>query len=184
MLKTIPKMKVDETEEEETVVKVRELTFQCEEKQICVRTDRGYTRKHMWAKKTAEGNYKVGITDYAQKSIRDKIALLEIFKNPTVGEEVEAEEVFGVIYGKLYANLDLMQYEYMAFDLTAPVSGKIVEVNRRVMETPQLMNISPYEEGWVAVIALDSQNDLSDLVTPIKYKQIITKKEGSPFRVV
>jgi glycine cleavage system H protein len=184
MLKSTYKLKMEDTAVEEPIAKVGELTFQCEGKRICVKTDRRYTRKHIWAKKTIEGNFKVGVTDYAQQSLREKVALLEIFKNSTVGDEVEAGEVFGVVYGKLYANLCTMQYEYMAFDLTAPVNGKIIEVNRRVMETPQLINISPYKEGWIAIIAPTPESDLSDLITPMKYKQILTKKDSSPFRVI
>ncbi|MEM2875415.1 MAG: hypothetical protein QXL67_00455 [Candidatus Bathyarchaeia archaeon] len=186
MLERTLKMKMEDVvKEEELVQKEEDLTVHCEGKEILIKGDRYYTRNHMWAKKSIEGNIKVGVTDYAQKFLKEKIALLEISKSPTVGDEIEAGEVFGVVYGRPYANLDLMIWECMAFDLTSPVSGKIVKINSRVMETPQLVNVSPYEEGWIVEVAPNNpQNDLSDLITPKKYKKILERKEKSPFRVI
>ena len=176
-------------EEKQSVKDVEEFFVRCEGKRICIKMGKYYTRKHMWTEQIPEGDFKVGITDYAQKILRDSaganVALLEIHKNSTVGNDVKADEVFGVVYGRLYANLDLMRCECMAFDLTAPVSGRIVKMNHRTMETPQLMNVSPYEEGWIALIAPSNpQSDLSDLITPKKYKKILMRRERSPFRVI
>ena len=161
--------------------------WKAEGKDISILDDRYYTEKHMWAKKTSEGYFKVGVTDYAQRvlweSAQANAALLEIFK--TAGDEVEAGEVFGTVYGSYYANFDYVGYEAMAFDLTAPVSGRIIRVNCRVIDNPKLINISPYEEGWIAIIdPKDPQSDLYDLIPPMKYKNILTRKERSPFRIV
>ena len=160
--------------------------WKAEGKEISILDDRYYTEKHMWAKKTSEGYFKVGVTDYAQRvlweSAQANATLLEIFK--TVGDEVEAGEVFGTVYGRLYANLDLMRCECVAFDLTAPVSGEIVEINSEIMDDPQIINSSPYEKGWIAIIATDPERDLDDLIAPSKYKKMLERKEENSFRIV
>ncbi len=156
----------------------------CEGKEICVEANRDYTKTHMWIKNTVDGNQKIGVTDYAQKHLREKVGLVEIFKNTTVGEDVEAGEVFGTIYGRPCANLDEMRCEYVAFDLIAPISGKIVEINQKIMETPDLINESPYEDGWIATIFSKFASDLSHLVTAKAYKKLLEKQEKSPFRVL
>jgi len=161
------------------------LIAQSEGKQILIRNDRYYTRKHMWAKEeSSEGNFKVGVTDYAQKFVREKVALIEITKNATVGKEVKGGEVFGVMYGGLYANLDLMRSEYVSFDLTSPIDGRIVEVNSAVMDNPELINADPYEKGWIVMIAQSPDSDFSDLITPLRYKRILEEREESPFRII
>ena len=155
-----------------------------EGKIVHIMEDRYYTRGHMWVKKTPEGYFRIGITDYAQKVLQDSgqadIAIIEIYKK--TGEEVEAGELFGTIYGTYYVNFDYMGYETMAFDLTAPVSGEIVEVNTRVIENPVLINTDPYGEGWIITIA--PKGDVYELISPIRYKKILTQKEKSPFRIM
>jgi len=178
MLKNVGKIEPKVKGEEKILI------VQCEGKQILIKNDRYYTRKHMWAKKSSEGNFKVGVTDYAQKFLREKVALIEITKNPTVGNEVEAGEVFGVMYGRLYANLDLMRCEYVSFNLTSPIDGRIVKVNSAVMDNPQLINSDPYEKGWIAMITPSPKSDLSDLITPLKYKKMLEEREESPFKVI
>lgn len=157
---------------------------QCEGKEICVKNNRDYTKTHMWMKNTIEGNQKIGVTDYAQQHLREKVGLVEIHKNTTVGEEVEGGEVFGTIYGRPCANLDEMRCEYVAFDLIAPISGKIVEINQRIMETPDVINASPYEDGWIVAITPKNKSDLSQLITATTYKKLLEKQEKSPFRVL
>jgi len=109
---------------------------------------------------------------------------VEIHKNTTVGEEVEVGEVFGTIYGRPCADLDEMRCEYVAFDLIAPISGKIVELNQQIMENPDIINASPYEDGWIVTIAPKAQSDLSQLITAKAYKKLLEKHEKSPFRVL
>jgi len=158
--------------------------IQCEGKKVCVKTNRDYTRTHMWIKNTLEGDQKIGVTDYAQQRLREKVGLVEIFKNTTVGEEVEVGEVFGTIYGRPCANLDEMHCEYVAFDLIAPISGQIVELNQQIMETPEIINSSPYDNGWIVKIAPKTKIDLSQLITAKAYKKFLEKHEKSPFRVL
>ena len=79
---------------------------QCEGTEVCIRINRDYTKTHMWIKNSFDGNHRVGITDYAQKHLKEKVGLVEIFRNTTVGTDVEAGEVFVTIYERPCANLD------------------------------------------------------------------------------
>lgn len=178
MLEEVPKLKLSVKNVE------NEYVIQCGGFSVCIKKDRYYTRRHMWAKKISELEFKVGVTDYVQKILKEKVALIEIYKNVSTGNKVEAGEVFGTIYGSLYANLDIMRCEYMAFDLTAPVSGEIVNVNQEVMNHPRLINESPYEKGWIAIIAADLEGDLEDLISPLKYRKLLERKEECPFRII
>ena len=163
---------------------LKDYHVQCEGKAVCVKTNRDYTRTHMWIKNTVEGDQKIGVTDYAQQHLREKVGLVEIHKNTTVGEEVEVGEVFGTIYGRPCADLDEMRCEYVAFDLIAPISGKIVELNQQIMENPDIINSSPYEDGWIVTISPKTKSDLSLLITAQAYKKLLEKQEKSPFRVL
>jgi len=178
MFKNVSMLKNDETENS------KEYLVQCEGRAVCVKNNRDYTKTHMWIKNTLEGDQKIGVTDYAQQRLREKVGLVEIFKNTTVGEEVEVGEVFGTIYGRPCADLDEMRCEYVAFDLIAPISGKIVEINQQIMETPDLINASPYEDGWIVTIAPRTKSDLSQLITAKAYKKLLEKEEKTPFRVL
>jgi glycine cleavage system H protein len=171
-------LKTDEKE------KQQDLLVQCEGKEVCVKNNRDYTKTHIWIKNTLEGNQKIGVTDYAQHHLREKVGLVEIVKNTTVGEDVEVGEVFGTIYARPCANLDEMRCEYVAFDLIAPLSGKILEINQQIMETPDLINTSPYDDGWIVTIAPKAKSDLSQLITAKAYKKMLEKMEKSPFRVL
>ena len=162
----------------------KEYLVECEGKEVCVKANRDYTKTHMWIKTTLEGEQKIGVTDYAQQRLREKVGLVEIFKNTTVGEEVEVGEVFGTIYGRPCADLDEMRCEYVAFDLIAPITGKIVEINQQIMETPDVINSSPYDDGWIVTIAPKAKSDLSQLITAQTYKKMLEKQEKSPFRVL
>jgi glycine cleavage system H protein len=177
MFKNVSMLKTDENGEKQYIV-------QCEGKEVCVKANRDYTKTHMWIKNTLEGNQKIGITDFAQQHLREKVGLVEIFKNTTVGTDVEAGEVFGTIYARPCANIDDMRCEYIAFDLIAPISGKIVEINQKIMETPDLINTSPYDDGWVVIVTSTTKSDLSQLITAETYKKMLEKQEKSPFRIL
>jgi glycine cleavage system H protein len=178
MLKNVSMLKTGEQKNS------KDYRIQCEGREVCVKTNRDYTKTHMWIKNTLEGDQQIGVTDYAQQRLREKVGLVEIFKNTTVGEEVEVGEVFGTIYGRPCADLDELRCEYVAFDLISPISGKIVEINQQIMETPDVINSSPYDDGWIVTISPNSKSDLSQLITAKAYKKLLEKQEKSPFRVL
>ncbi|HXA27889.1 MAG TPA: glycine cleavage system protein GcvH [Candidatus Angelobacter sp.] len=89
-----------------------------------------FTASHEWV----DGGSRVGITDYAQQQLGDVI-FLEL---PEVGRTLSAGERFGVIESVKAAS-----------DLYAPVGGRVVEVNDKLVDAPEKVNSDPYGEGWL-----------------------------------
>jgi glycine cleavage system H protein len=116
-----------------------------------------YTKTHEWVK--IEGNkVKVGITDFAQHEITDVVHV----ELPEVGRAIKKEQPAAVI-----------ESVKSAFDIYAPVSGKIVEVNDKVLGNPELVNNSPYEYGYLFVIEFSDEKELNDLLKANDYKNLI-----------
>ena len=93
-----------------------------------------YAKSHEWLKSGSDGTATVGITDYAQNSLGD-ITYVQV---PKVGAVLKAGEPFGVVESVKAAS-----------DLYAPVSGTVVAVNPVLESEPEVVNRSPYEEGWL-----------------------------------
>jgi glycine cleavage system H protein len=116
-----------------------------------------YTKEHEWLK--AEGaNARVGITDHAQAELTE-IVFVEL---PKVGKKVRRGESLGVVESVKTVS-----------DIYSPVSGEVVEVNSKLDDSPQLINDSPYDQGWFAVIKLSDPQELEGLMSPAAYKQQI-----------
>jgi glycine cleavage system H protein len=116
-----------------------------------------YTKTHEWAK--VEGNrVKVGITDFAQHEITDVVHV----ELPEVGRVIKKEQFAAVV-----------ESVKSAFDIYAPVSGKIVEVNDKVLGSPELVNNSPYENGYLFIIEASDEKELNDLLKADDYKNLI-----------
>lgn len=116
-----------------------------------------YTKDHEWIK--IEGNIAtVGVTDFAQGELGD-IVFVEV---DTVGETLEAEEVFGSIEAVKTVS-----------DLYMPLEGEIMELNEKIEESPELVNTDPYGEGWMVKIKFAEGTDLSHLLDADAYKEVI-----------
>lgn len=116
-----------------------------------------YTKEHEWAKKE-NGKVRVGITDYAQEKLGD-IVYVEL---PEVGKVLNAGDVLGVVESVKSAS-----------DVYSPVSGKVIEVNRELEDSPSLVNEEPYGNGWIAVIEMSKPEELEELLGPEDYKSLI-----------
>ncbi|ALL01513.1 Glycine cleavage system H protein [Pyrodictium delaneyi] len=124
--------------------------------------DRLYTESDEWVKR--EGDVVViGITDYAQKKLRDIVGV----ELPEPGSNVKAGEAVGSI-----------ESVKAAADIYAPVSGEVVEVNERLYDEPELVNRDPYGEGWMFKIRMSDEKELEKLLTPERYAEKIRKEEG------
>lgn len=124
-----------------------------------LQADLKYTKDHEWVK--VEGNRAIiGITDYAQDSLGD-IVFVEL---PSVGEEVEAAESFGVVESVKTAS-----------DLYSPISGKVLEVNEGLADAPELVNQEPYGKGWMIIVELDNPAELDDLMDAEQYQSMVEK---------
>jgi len=120
-----------------------------------------YTKEHEWIKPEG-GHGRVGITDYAQKELGD-IVYVEL---PELGREVKQGEAFSSVESVKAVS-----------DIYAPVSGKVIEVNRELEEKPELINQSPHGEGWIAVLELADPKELENLMTAEEYEKFIAESE-------
>lgn len=113
-----------------------------------------YTKSHEWLSKDGT----VGISDHAQKEITD-VVFVEL---PKVGREVKAGEAVAVV-----------ESVKAAFDIYAPVSGRIAKVNSEVSKNPGLLNQSPYDNGWLYTLEHASATEETALMTHDAYEKFI-----------
>jgi glycine cleavage system H protein len=116
-----------------------------------------YTKEHEWISVEGE-KCKAGITDYAQHSLGD-ITFVEL---PAEGKEIEQ-----------FGNLGTVESVKAASDIYAPVSGKIAQVNEKLTDKPELLNQSPYQEGWLVVIEMKDKEELNNLMKAEEYKKYV-----------
>lgn len=115
-----------------------------------------YTKDHEWVR--VEGDIAtVGITDFAQKELGD-IVYVEV---ETVGESIEAGEVFGTVEAVKTVS-----------DLFMPISGEIVEFNSELESAPEMVNNDPYGQGWMVKVKVSGELP-SDLMDADSYKELI-----------
>jgi len=120
-----------------------------------------YTREHEWARQKGE-KVLVGVTDFAQDQLGD-VVYVEL---PAVGDEVKKGESFGVVESTKAVS-----------ELYAPISGKVVEVNDPLVESPETVNDDPYEEGWMIAIEPSDPRELAELLDVAAYRALIEEQE-------
>jgi glycine cleavage system H protein len=121
--------------------------------------DLKYTKNHEWLR--IEGNTGIiGVTDFAQSELGD-IVFVEI---ETEGETLGIEEVFGTIEAVKTVS-----------DLFMPISGKIMEVNPKITEKPELVNSDPYGAGWMVKVEIGNNDEIAELLSADQYKSLIGK---------
>ncbi len=119
-----------------------------------------YSKDHEWVK--VDGNKAlIGITDYAQHALGE-IVYVEL---PEMGTEYKAGDVFCVI-----------ESVKAAADSYTPVSGKVVEVNEELEDSPQLLNEGPFD-NWIVAIEMDDPSELENLMDEEAYKIFCEKEE-------
>lgn len=119
--------------------------------------DYRYSTEHEWAKRE-DGRVRVGITRFAADRLTD-VVYVEL---PAVGTQVRFMQPFGVVESVKAAS-----------DLYAPVSGRVVEVNERLRERPELVNEDPHGQGWMIVVELDDPSELDRLLDAEAYRRHI-----------
>ena len=121
---------------------------------MAIPDDRRYSKEHEWALLESAGTVLVGISEFAQAELGD-VVYVEL---PKVGERVKAGGQIGEIESVKAVS-----------DLFSPVSGEIVEVNDAVKQKPELVNDSPYENGWLLRIKPDDPSELDALLDAAAY---------------
>mgnify|MGYP000877099586 FL=1 len=119
-----------------------------------------YTKSHEWVKDQPDGSVKIGLTDFAQKELSDIV-----FVNlPQKGDPAQAEE-----------SLADVESVKAVSDIYSPVTGIVQAVNEELLDTPGLLNETPYE-SWIVQIGEISHTE--ELLTAEEYKKFLSAQEG------
>ncbi|MDP2854206.1 MAG: glycine cleavage system protein GcvH [Smithellaceae bacterium] len=125
-------------------------------------TDRLYSKDHEWVKDNGDGTAVVGITDYAQEMLTD-IVFVEL---PPVGKKLAQGDPMAVVESVKSVS-----------DVYAPVSGEIIDVNKTLEETPELINQNAFGEGWIAKLKLENAAELKLLLNAADYDALIKEEK-------
>ena len=117
-----------------------------------------YTKDHEWVEFKEEYAI-VGITDYAQSQLGDVIFV----EFPEIGEDLHSGSSFGEVEAVKTVS-----------DLFAPISGKVLSVNKEIEDTPDLVNSDPYKKGWLIKISPSKYEEKHDLMNFEEYKSFIS----------
>ncbi len=119
--------------------------------------DLRYTTDHEWVKVLEDGTVRVGITDFAQSELGDVVFV----ETKSVGTSLKQHEVFGTV-----------EAVKTVADLFAPVAGTINAVND-ALDAAEVVNSSPYDEGWMIELTIDDPDQLNALMTVEEYKKTV-----------
>jgi glycine cleavage system H protein len=122
-------------------------------------TDFRYTKEHEWVKIKGDTAL-IGITDFAQSELGD-IVYVEM---PELESEIEQMSEFGVVESvKTVSNL------------YSPVTGIVKKINKKLADSPDLVNSDPYGDGWMIEVKCADMNELDDLLSAEEYEEIVSK---------
>ena len=122
-----------------------------------------YFKEHQWVRVEDDGTVLVGISDYAQKALKDIV----MFEPPEVGDTVTFGEVFASIESVKAVN-----------DLFAPLSGRVAEKNEELEDQPELANEDPYGTGWMLRIEPSKPDEWDSLLSAEEYGALIEELEN------
>ncbi|PUA34319.1 MAG: glycine cleavage system protein H [Candidatus Terraquivivens tikiterensis] len=117
-----------------------------------------YSKDHIWVKVVKKKIAVMGITDYAQKKLRDVIYL----ELPSVNQKLKQKDTLCTI-----------ESVKVASEIYTPISGKVIEVNNNLLDKPELVNDSPYEDGWIAKVEISDPSELERLMDAEEYRRYI-----------
>ena len=120
-----------------------------------------YTKTHEWVKKEGDNKVSVGITSYAQSELGD-VVYIEL---PDLDRIVKASTACTVV-----------ESVKAAYDIYAPVSGKVIEANTDLENNPQLVNENPYGKGWFSIIEMEDPQELTKLLSNKDYEKLCQAK--------
>jgi len=119
-----------------------------------------YSEAHTWVHVDDDDVATIGITEYAQSELGE-VVFVEL---PEVESEVSAGDEVSVVESVKTAS-----------DIQSPVSGEIISVNADLAETPELINSSPYDKGWIFKIRINNSSELDDLLNASDYAEFNTE---------
>lgn len=120
-----------------------------------------YTKDHEWIRREAESGV-VGISDFAQEQLGDIVHV----QLPKIGEKFAAHDTFGEVESvKTFSELYL------------PVSGEVIEVNELLADSPELVNSSAYDQGWMIKVKMKDPGELDSLLSSSEYEDFIESQK-------
>jgi glycine cleavage system H protein len=123
--------------------------------------DLHYTKDHEWIRVSGDVGA-VGITDFAQEQLGDVVHV----QLPRVGEKFEAHDTFGEVESvKTFSELYI------------PVSGEVAEINEALADAPELVNSSPYGDGWMIKIKIGKPSEVDSLLSASEYEDYLESQK-------
>jgi glycine cleavage system H protein len=123
--------------------------------------DLKYHKEHTWAKVSGK-KATIGITDYAQGALGD-IVYIDL---PEVDANIEINSEIGEIESTKATS-----------SIISPLSGRVIEVNEELTETPETINEDPYGKGWIAVVEIDDVAEVNDLMDASEYEKYVEEEK-------
>jgi glycine cleavage system H protein len=115
------------------------------------------TEEHQWIRQVGDSLVRIGITDYAQDQLGD-VVYVEL---PPVGKEVAKDDV-----------LVEVESTKSVGEVYAPFAGKVTDVNEKISQSPELVNQSPYEDGWLVLMSVDDEMPADGLLDAGRYRDL------------
>jgi glycine cleavage system H protein len=119
-----------------------------------------YHKEHTWVRISGKKGT-IGITDNAQDALGD-IVYIDL---PEVDSDVEAN-----------SEISEIESTKATSSVISPVSGKVLEINEDLLESPEVINEDPYDKGWIAVIEIDNDSELDDLMDSAEYGKYVEEE--------
>jgi len=116
-----------------------------------------FTKEHEWIL-MKDNIGLVGITDFAQKQLGDIVSV----ELPSVDNEFKQNDAMAIIDSVKASS-----------DIYCPIDGKVVAVNEELLQSPELINKSPFESGWIVKLELSNISQLENLMTEEEYKKFV-----------
>jgi glycine cleavage system H protein len=116
-----------------------------------------YTKDHEWLR-VSSGEGAVGITDFAQNALGD-VVYVEL---PKVGDKFEQGDPFGSVESVKSVS-----------ELFIPVSGEITAINEKLLDAPELVNSSPYHDGWMIKLKIKDAGEVDSLLSALEYEDFV-----------
>ena len=121
-------------------------------------SDLKFLASHEWIRLSEDNVVVVGISDHAQEQLGD-IVFVEL---PSIGDSVVSGDEAAVVESVKAAS-----------EVYSPFTGEVVEVNEALEDNPELVNSSPYDDGWIVKIEISANADKSELLNEESYKKLI-----------
>jgi len=121
-------------------------------------TELRYTQSHEWVRQEDDGTVTIGISDHAQELLGD-LVFVEL---PEVGSDMSAGEACCVVESVKAAS-----------DVYLPISGEILEVNEALIDAPEMINDSPFDDGWLFKVQPTAEQEMENLMDSDAYQEEI-----------